>query len=98
VVGGVAVADSAQTLLLLEKNHRPVYYFPVEDVRMELLSATDRHTHCPLKGKASYWTIEAGEKRVENAAWAYLKPIPGAAPIRGMVAFYAKKLDELIID
>ena len=38
-------ADSASTLLLLETGHRPVYYFPRADVRMDLMAPTSHHTH-----------------------------------------------------
>jgi uncharacterized protein (DUF427 family) len=90
---GTAIADSTRPLLLLERNHRPVYYFPMDDVRMDLLKETDRHTRCPRKGDASYWSIEVGDRRSENAAWSYLDPIPEAAEIKGYVAFYRNKLD-----
>jgi uncharacterized protein (DUF427 family) len=90
---GTAIADSSRALLLLERGHSPVYYFPMADVRMDLLKETDRHTHCPRKGDASYWTIEVGDRKAENAAWSYLDPIRQAAEIKGYVAFYRKKLD-----
>jgi uncharacterized protein (DUF427 family) len=70
-----------------------VYYFPIEDVRMDLTSPTDKHTRCPLKGRASYWTISAGGKTSQDAAWAYLKPIRAASALRGFVAFYWDKVD-----
>lgn len=93
---GTVIADSTRPLLLLERSHRPVYYFPMDDVRMDLLKATDKHTHCPRKGNASYWIIEVGDRRSENAAWSYLDPIPTAAEIKGYMAFYTKKLDSLV--
>lgn len=96
VFAGTAIADSRHTLLLLERSHRPVYYFPMDDVRMDLLKATTKRTHCPRKGEASYWTIEVGERRSENAAWSYFDPISKAAEIRGYVAFYGRKLDSMI--
>ena len=88
-----AIANSSRALLLLERKHLPVYYFPMDDVRMDLLKETDSHTHCPRKGNASYWTIEVGDWRSENAAWSYLDPIPQAAEIKGYVAFYWNELD-----
>jgi uncharacterized protein (DUF427 family) len=88
-----AIADTSRVLLLLERRHLPVYYFPMDDVRMELLKETDRHTHCPRKGDASYWTIEVGDRRSENAAWSYLDPIPKASEIKGYVAFYDERVD-----
>jgi uncharacterized protein (DUF427 family) len=95
VFADTAIADSRRALLLLERSHRPVYYFPMDDVRMDLLTATNKHTHCPRKGDASYWTIEVGDRRSENAAWSYLDPIPQATEIKGYVAFYRNKLDSL---
>jgi uncharacterized protein (DUF427 family) len=68
--GGEAVADSSRTLYLLETDHLPVYYFPRDDVRFDLLEPTSHHTHCPYKGDASYYTVVAGGQRYENAVWA----------------------------
>ena len=42
---GEAVADSTQALLMMEAWHRPVYYFPQTDVRMDLMRRTDESTH-----------------------------------------------------
>ena len=92
--GGETIVDSRRAKLLHETGHLPVYYFPEEDVRMDLLEPTDHVTHCPHKGDASYWTIRAGGKVAENAAWAYREPLDGAPPLAGHVAFYWGKLDE----
>ena len=56
-LGGTAVADSRRVLLLLERAHLPVYYFPLADVRTELMERPDKRTRCPLKGEASYWSL-----------------------------------------
>lgn len=37
---GEVVADSTNAQLMFETSHRPVYYFPTSDVRMDLLEAT----------------------------------------------------------
>jgi len=92
-LGGVAVADSKRVRLLFESGHIPVYYFPGDDVRMDLLEATSKHTRCPWKGEASYWTVRVGDKVSENAAWAYLSPLPGREDIKGHIAFYWVRMD-----
>jgi uncharacterized protein (DUF427 family) len=92
-LGQVAVADSKRVLMLLEQGHLPIYYFPPEDVRMDLLEPTKRRTHCPYKGDASYWTVKVGDRTAENAAWGYLEPLPGRSDIKGYIAFYWNKLD-----
>jgi uncharacterized protein (DUF427 family) len=93
VVGGETVADSRNAFMLHESGHQPVYYFPADDVRSELLESSDRHTHCPKKGDASYWTIRANGTVVEAGAWYYPDPLPGAAGLKGLVAFYWHRMD-----
>ena len=92
-LGGVTVVDSTHAKLLHEHAHLPVYYFPEDEVRMDLLTASDHRTRCPWKGEASHWTLEAGGQVAENAAWSYPEPIEGAPPIAGYIAFYWNKLD-----
>ncbi len=93
MLGGQVIADSKRVMLLLEAGHLPVYYFPPEDVRMDLLVPTDKHTHCPYKGDATYWSVQIGEHVSRNAAWAYQQPIPEAVGIKGCMAFYWDKMD-----
>ncbi len=47
---GLTIADSTAVMRLQEYGRLPVYYFPLQDVRQEVLEATDHHTHSPLKG------------------------------------------------
>ena len=44
VVDGVAVADSRRVLIMHESRHVPVYYFPMDDVRMDLMEPTTNAT------------------------------------------------------
>jgi uncharacterized protein (DUF427 family) len=93
VLGGETVADSRRVKLMHETRHLPVYYFPEEDVRMELLESTDHTTTCPFKGEASHWSVRVGEIVAENAVWSYPDPIESAPPIEGYLAFYWRKMD-----
>jgi|SRR5215204_3854546 len=86
------VADSRRVKLMHEKGHLPLYYFPEEDVRRDLLEPTDHTSYCPFKGEASYWSMRAGEKVAENAVWGYSEPIDSAPPISGYLAFYWRKM------
>jgi adenylate cyclase len=92
---GTWLADSGRALVLRETRLPPAYYFPFEDVRMDLLSKTDFHTHCPFKGNASYWSLNAGGRSVENIAWAYEEPFPEAERLRGYLSFYRGKVSAL---
>src|SRR5689334_11894987 len=62
VYAGITLADSTRVMRLQEYGRLPVYYFPLEEVRQEVLEATDHHTHSLLKGEASYWTIRVGDR------------------------------------
>src|SRR5436309_3550182 len=94
VVGGTVVADSERVLLLREAGHVGVYYFPMDDVRMDLLTPTDKQTRCPVKGQARYWS--AGT--VEDAAWSYTYPLPAVSSIAGHIAFFQERMDETWVD
>jgi uncharacterized protein (DUF427 family)/putative intracellular protease/amidase len=91
--GGEVVAESRSALLLRETGLAPVTYFPMEDVRMDLMHRTEHHTTCPFKGEASYWGIDVGWRRAENIAWAYEDPLPERTDLKGRLAFYEHKLD-----
>lgn len=93
VVNGVKVADSHQPRLLFETGLPTRYYLPKTDVRMDLLTPTDLETHCPYKGTANYYSVEADSEVFENLVWWYKHPIPESAKIAGYVAFYNEKVD-----
>lgn len=91
---GETVVDSRRVKVLHEHGHLPVYYFPREDARADLLEPTDHHTHCPFKGDASYFSVRVGDRLAENAVWTYPEPIEGAPRLAGYVALYWEKMDE----
>jgi uncharacterized protein (DUF427 family) len=95
VVGGETIADSRRAFMLHESGHQPIYYFPPEDVRADVLEPSDRHTHCPKKGEASYHTIRVGSNVVEAGAWYYPEILPGApSELKGLIAFYFNRMDQ----
>jgi uncharacterized protein (DUF427 family) len=81
---GQVLAESRRPLLLRETGLPVRYYLPPEDVRTELLTASDTATHCPFKGDASYWSVPGKADLV----WAYREPLPGVAAIKGHFCFY----------
>jgi uncharacterized protein (DUF427 family) len=94
IVAGETVADSRGAMLLQESGLQPVYYFPLEDVRSDLFEPTQKHTHCPKKGDASYYTIRVGDRAVKDAAWYYPEPLDDAPDaLKGLIAFYWDKVD-----
>ena len=51
-----------------------------DDDMIDVLEDSDRHTRCPKKGEASYYTIRVEDHVVEAGAWYYPNPIEGAPP------------------
>lgn len=80
---GAVIADTDDTVVV-EGNQ----YFPRDSVRWDLLNPTDKHTTCPWKGQASYWTITVDGQSNEDAVWSYPNPKPAAAQIKDHVAFW----------
>jgi uncharacterized protein (DUF427 family) len=90
--GGVVIADTTHALTLKEASYPAVQYVPREDAKMALLSRSERTTHCPYKGDASYYSVTAGGKALENSIWTYETPFPAMAEISGHLAFYPDKV------
>lgn len=88
LLDGTVLADSQDSLLLQEGGYPPIHYFPRADIRMDLLTRTDHHTHCPFKGEATYWSAK-GEA---NIAWSYDAPYDETRVIAGYVAFYPDRV------
>lgn len=91
--GGVRVADSARTMLLRQHGFLPVYYFPAEDVRTDLLVTTDHTTRSPYKGTASYWHLQTPDRTARFAVWSYAQPKPDSPDTRGYYGFDWHSMD-----
>ncbi|AWT45635.1 MULTISPECIES: DUF427 domain-containing protein [Streptomyces] len=81
---GRVLAESDRPLVLRETGCPVRYYLPAEDVRLDLLTPSDTHTHCPFKGTASYWSLPGAPDLV----WSYPDPKPDVAAIKGHLCFY----------
>jgi uncharacterized protein (DUF427 family) len=87
------VADTRRALVVRETNHEPVHYLPLDDVREDLIEATDHGSFCPFKGDASYWSIRVGDRVEENVIWGYPDPFDEVSGLVGYVAFYADRVE-----
>lgn len=80
---GTVIAESADTVVV-EGNH----YFPIGDVRSELLKPSESHTTCHWKGVASYYDVVVDGQVNRDAAWYYPTPSQAAERIKDRVAFW----------
>ena len=63
---GVVIAETNHALKLKEASYPAVQYVPRDDANMSLLRRTDRTTHCPYKGDASYYSVVADGVHVHD--------------------------------
>jgi uncharacterized protein (DUF427 family) len=89
---GAVVADTTDALDLREASYKPVIYIPRGDAVLSHSERSDRQTHCPYKGDASYFHLVADGKRAENAVWTYEAPFPAMKAIASYIAFYPDKV------
>jgi uncharacterized protein (DUF427 family) len=83
IIGDTILAESNDTKVV-EGNH----YFPPESIKQEFFKESSLHTTCPWKGQASYYHVEVGGERFDDAAWYYPTPSKLAEQIKDHVAFY----------
>jgi uncharacterized protein (DUF427 family) len=89
---GEPIADSKRVLLAFEPRRLPVYYFPVQDVRMDLLRPT-AHSEAAPEGPIARWSIESHGRSLDNIGWSYHEPDEARAALKDHIAFYWGKLD-----
>ncbi len=85
---GALLARSTRAVLLFETALPTRFYLPREDL-VAAARPSDRRTTCAYKGHASYLSFDAGA----DLAWTYEDPLPEAAPIAGLVAFFDELVD-----
>jgi uncharacterized protein (DUF427 family) len=94
---GEIIADTREAIRMEESMEGStvapaVYYIPRKDVKMDRLEPTSHHTHCPFKGKASYFSLKNGP---ENAVWSYEQPYDEMMAIKDLLAFYPDRVDAI---
>jgi len=90
---GRLLAASDRAMALDETGLPTRYYLPRDNVRMDLLEASDTTSHCPFKGDASYYSAPAAK----DAFWVYEAPSEDdALPIAGMLAPWPGRVDVVV--
>ena len=93
--GGRVIADSTRALTLQEASYPAVQYIPRDDADLDFFQPTAHQTHCPYKGDAAYFSLQADGKGAENAVWSYAEPYPAVKEIAGHLAFYPDRVDSI---
>jgi uncharacterized protein (DUF427 family) len=92
-LAGEWIADSEDVVLLHEPARYPVAYFPLRDIRSDVLTEEGRTTQHRDLGDMAWFTARAKDKVVPRAAWRY-KALPAYAQIlEDRVAFAWTAMD-----
>ncbi|KZY52627.1 DUF427 domain-containing protein [Sulfitobacter sp. KE29] len=94
--GGAVLGESTGALELHEGDHPPVIYFPRGDIAMAFLDGTDKTSHCPHKGDATYFSVVTKSRTLQDAVWSYEDPKADVAAIKGYLAF--NPMEEIAIE
>ena len=97
IFNDVTIAETTDALRVLETSHPPGIYIPPQDVMMELLEGTPHRTACEFKGAARYWSVRAGDRCADNAAWSYPDPTENFQGIKDYISFYPGRVDACYI-
>lgn len=69
-----------------------MFYIPRGDADLSAYERSERTTHCPYKGDASYFGLRWHARTATDAVWSYEDPFPAVAAIRDHLAFYPDKV------
>jgi uncharacterized protein (DUF427 family) len=98
LLGGETIAETRAAFRVLETFHPPSWYLPPDAFRPGVLRPAPGSSLCEWKGRARYWTLAAGGRVEQAAAWSYPDPAPAFVPIRDYVAVYAGRMDACFVD
>jgi uncharacterized protein (DUF427 family) len=85
---GEVLADTRRATALFETGLPTRWYISPEDV-VAPLEPSDTVTHCPYKGRASYYSV-GGER---DLIWYYEDPLPESVRIAGRLCFFNERVD-----
>ena len=94
-VDGLELATSSRPTLLFETMLPTRYYLPREDVVVPLQPSATTST-CAYKGHASYYSVSLADVDLPDIAWTYEHPLPEAAGVTGLIAFFDERIDVVL--
>ena len=96
-LGGRVIADTTESVRVLETSHPPVYYLPRSAFVDGSLVATAGSSFCEFKGGAKYLSVVTPDATAQRAAWYYPTPTPGFEALVDRVAVYPAAMDSCVV-
>ena len=97
-LGGQIIASTPQAWRVLETSHPPTYYLPRDCFVDGSLRDADGSSWCEWKGQASYYDLVTPAAVAPRAAWTYLRPTAGFAPLAGAIAVMPALVDRCTVN
>jgi uncharacterized protein (DUF427 family) len=67
-IGGVMIADSTAVKMVWEIPYFPTYYFPADDVRLDIMTDSGETKRSPSRGTANLHDVSVGDRTIGQAA------------------------------
>ncbi|BCB77591.1 DUF427 domain-containing protein [Phytohabitans flavus] len=94
LLDGETIVDSSHGQLVHEPGRLPRCFFPMADVRTDLLVPGPAGVPSAALGESQVWDLRVGDRLVERAAIAYPAPPPEATRVKDHIALYWRALDQ----
>jgi uncharacterized protein (DUF427 family) len=88
-----AIADSESVVVLFNGGRIPVYFFPRNDVRLDLIEPSERQERDPRLGRKAFASLAVGRVRGEESIFTYPDPIEDGPDLSGYVSFVWDAMD-----
>lgn len=95
---GTVVAETRQSLRVLETSHPPTYYLPLDAFADDVLRPGEGASWCEWKGQAAYLDLVVGDAVLPAVAWTYPTPSKGFESLVDHVALYPGRVDRCTVD
>src|SRR5262245_22055707 len=87
MVRGQTIVDSKDVAVVYGERRLPLYYFPLRDVRTDLLSPGNE------EGGVRHWTLRVNGHAVDDIGWTHADDGEEFAPLREHIGFDWKKVE-----
>ena len=97
-LGGQVIAETTDSVRVLETSHPPVYYLPIAAFVAGALKPGSGASFCEFKGEAHYFDVVGGGVVAPRAGWTYPEPTRGFEVLGTRVALYPGRMESCEVD
>jgi uncharacterized protein (DUF427 family) len=94
LAGGETIVDSRHVQMLHEHGRLPIFLFPIEDLRRDLLEPSERTGSSENKGEERWSHLRVGDELRRDAVFEYVNPPEQAEALRGLAGVVWDAMDE----